>query len=303
MKNVSIKKRARKNNNNKKYNKTQTKRSRRNKTQRINRRRRNFRNKTRRGGGPHGSSRLNEGINADGSAVPRVPDYRAARKSSRAPTNSNASIAARALKNPLASASAPFSRQQRRNRGPGALYMASRMASSRQQSYDPGSIDVDEVEEDISREIQRMRDEIDKEILKIEKLEEKNKKLQGEINGKQYLEASAKGKGIINARVGDQVRQNYGEIAEKKEKIDRLERLIKGNVDAVNNLPKNIANIINTSKIHKKEYGENTPRGQLIKKKEENDPDRKGTWRRTITSRIPTGISRLLFPTPGSITA
>ena len=109
MKNVSIKKRARKNNNNKKYNKTQTKRSRRNKTQRINRRRRNFRNKTRRGGGPHGPSGLNEGINADGSAARRVPGYRTARKSS---------IAARAL-NPLpsASASAPFSRQQRRNRG------------------------------------------------------------------------------------------------------------------------------------------------------------------------------------------
>lgn len=296
MKNVSIKKRARKNNNNKKYNKTQTKRSRRNKTQRINRRRRNFRNKTRRGGGTHGPSRLSEGINADGSAARRVPGYRTARKSSRAPTNSNASIAARAL-NPLASASAPFSRQQRRNPGPGALYMASRMASSRQQSYDPREIDVEEVQEDISREIQLMTDKIGKEFLKIEKLEEENKELQGEINGKQYLEASAEGKGIINARVGQQVGENYSEIARKKREIVNLERLIKGNEDAMKKLAKNIANIINTSKIHKDEYKANMPHGILMKQMIERGPGEKDTWRFFLIKKFP-GLAHYFYNHP-----
>jgi len=286
MKNVSIKKRARKNNNNKKYNKTQTKRSRRNKTQRINRRRRNIRNKTRRGGGTHGPSRLYKGINADGlpigSAVRRVPGYGDARKSS---------IAARAL-NPFASASAPFSRQQRRNRGPGALSMASRMASSRQQSYDPGSIDVEEVQEDISREIERMIGEIGPLVLNIEELEEKNKKLQGEINGKQYLEASAEGKGIINARVGQQVGENYSEIARKKREIVNLESSIKANEREMKNFAKNIANIINESKIHKKEYKANTPYGIIMRQMSERGPGDKESWRFFLIKNFPERLVR-----------
>jgi len=288
MKNVSIKKRARKNNNNKKYNKTQTKRSRRNKTQRINRRRRNFRNKTRRGGGPYGSSRLYKGINADGLpsgiAVRRVPGYGDARKS-RAPTNSNARIAARAL-NP----SAPTS--ERRGIILPPLYMASRMASSRQQSYDPREIDVEEVQEDISREIERMIGEIGPLVLNIEELEEKNKKLQGEINGKQYLEASAEGKGIINARVGQQVGENYSEIARKKREIVNLESSIKANEREMKNLAKNIANIINESKIHKKEYKANTPYGIIMRQMSERGPGDKESWRFFLIKNFPERLVR-----------
>jgi hypothetical protein len=278
MKNVSIKKRARKNNNNnKKYNKTQTKRSRRNKTQRnktqrINRRRRNFRNKTHRGGVSHRPSRLSQVRNAYGvpigSAARIAQGYGAAK--SIAPTNSKAEIAAALL---------------------------------RQQSYDPREIDVEEVQQEISREIQLMIREIDDKDSKIKELEEQNTKLQGEINGKQYLEASAEERSIMSVSIGDQVRQNYSEIARKKREIDNLKSSIKGNKDAMKKLVRNIATIINTSKIRKEEYGENTPRGQLIKKIEENDPDGIGTLRRTITSRIPISFSRFLFPTPGSITS
>ena len=291
MKNVSIKKRARKNNNNKKYNKTQTKRSRRNKTQRNNRRRRNFRNKTRRGG----AHPLSRGRNADGelsgSSVRMVPGY-ATRKISRAPTNSNASIAARAL-NPSASTST----SKRRGIIFPPLNMASRMASSRQQSYNPHEIDVEEVQEDISREIERMIGEIGPLVLNIEELEEKNKKLQGEINGKQYLEASAEGKGIINARVGQQVGENYSEIAGKKREIDNLKRLIRGNEETMKKFAKNIANIINTSKIHKKEYKANMPHGILMKRMIERGPGKKDSWRFFLIDNFP-GLAHYFYQHP-----
>jgi len=295
MKNISIKKRARKNNNNKKYNKTQTKRSRRNKTQRINRRRRNFRNKTRRGGGPYGPSPLSRGRNADGlpigSAVRRVNDYGAARKSSRAPTNSNAIIAARAL-NP----SAPMS-ARRKNPGPGALNLSPSIKSSRQQYYDPHQINVEKVQEDISEEIELMRDKIGEEFSKIKELEEENTKLQGTINDKQYLAASAEKRSIMSGSIGQQVRQNYGEIAEKREEIDNLERLIKGNEREMENLAKNIANIINTSKIHKKEYGANTPKGIIMRKMIERGPGKKDTWRFFLIKYFPERLAHYFLST------
>ena len=271
MKNVSIKKRARKNNNNnnKKYNKTQTKRSRRNKTQRnktqrINRRRRNFRNKTHRGGVSHRPSPLSRGRNAygvpSGSAAHIAQGYRAAK--SIAPTNSKAEIAAALL---------------------------------RQQSYDPRDINVDEVEGEISDEIQLMTDEIGKEFLKIEKLEEENTKLQ-----ESYISASAEERSIMSGSIGDQVRQNYGEIAGKKIDIDKLKRLIKGNEDAMKKLAKNIANIINTSKIHKKEYGENTPHGIIMRQMIERGPGEKESWRFFLIKNFPDRLLHYFYKHPES---
>jgi len=268
MKNVSIKKRARKNNNNnnKKYNKTQTKRSRRNKTQRNNRRRRNFRNKTHRGGVSHRPSPLRKGEKAYGvpigSAARIAQGYGAAK--SIAPTNSKAEIAAELL---------------------------------RQQSYDPRDINVDEVEGEISDEIQLMTDEIGKEFLKIEKLEEENTKLQ-----ESYISASAEERSIMSGSIGDQVRQNYGEIAGKKSDIDKLKRLIKGNEDAMKKLAKNIAIIINTSKIHKKEDEENTPHGIIMRQMIERGPGEKESWRFFLINNLP-GLARYFYKPPGSITS
>ena len=312
MKNVSIKKRVRKNNNNKKYNKTQTKRSRRNKTQRNktqrnktqrnNRRRRNFRNKTRRGGAPHGPSPLREGIKAYGvpisSAVRKAHGYGTnASKSRRAHTKSFARRAAAALFCP----STPTSIRRGINLPP--LDMESRSILCKKSYYNPGSIDVDEVEEDISVEIQRMTDEIGPLFLEIKELEKKNTELQGEITGKPYLSASAEERSIMNGSIGDQVRQNYSEIAEKKEKIDSLKRLITGNEDAMNKLAKNIATIINTSKIHEKEYEANTPHGIITTQMIERGPGDKESWRFFLIKNLPDILSHYFYKPPGSITS
>ena len=290
MKNVSIKKRVRKNNNNKKYNKTQTKRSRRNKTQRNNRRRRNFRNKTRRGGAPHLPSPLRQGINADGTrsvSVVRSAHGTGAFKS-KVPTNPVAKKAAANL-----GLSAPTSKRRGINLPP--LDMES--ISSRKPYYNPAEIDIDEVEEGIIEEIERIKNKISPLVSDIEKLEEKNKELQGEINDKPYLEASAEEKSIINARVGQQVGENYSEIARRKSEIVSLESSIKNNEDAMKRLAKNIANIINTSKIHKKEYGENTPHGIMMKKMIKLGPGDKESWRFFLIKNFP-GLAHYFYKHP-----
>jgi len=295
MKNVSIKKRARKNNNNnKKYNKTQTKRSRRNKTQRNktqrnNRRRRNFRNKTHRGG----VHSLSQGRNAHGvpssSAVRRVPGYDAA-KSIRAPTNPVAKKAAANL-----GLSAPTS--ERRGIKIPPLNMESR-SSRNQLYYNPRDIDLEEVQEDISVEIQQMKEKIGPLFLEIKEKEEKNTKLQ-----ESYISASAEERSIMSGSIGDQVRQNYSEIAEKKEKIDSLKRLITGNEDAMNKLAKNIATIINTSKIHEKEYEANTPHGIITTQMIERGPGDKESWRFFLIKNLPDILSHYFYKPPGSITS
>jgi len=308
MKNVSIKKRVRKNNNNKKYNKTQTKRSRRNKTQRNktqrnktqrnNRRRRNFRNKTRRGGAPHGPSPLREGIKAYGvpisSAVRKAHGYGTnASKSRRAHTKSFARRAAAALFCP----STPTSIRRGINLPP--LDMESRSILCKKSYYNPGSIDVDEVEEDISVEIQRMTDEIGPLFLEIKELEKKNTELQGEITGKPYLSASAEERSIMNGSIGDQVRQNYGEIAEKKREIDNLERSIKDNEDAMKNFAKNIAKIINDSKIHENEDKANTPHGIITAQMRKRGPGEKDSWRFFLIKNFP-GLAHYFYKYPES---
>ena len=291
MKNVSIKKRARKNNNNnKKYNKTQTKRSRRNKTQRNktqrnNRRRRNFRNKTHRGG----VHSLSQGRNAHGvpssSAVRRVPGYDAA-KSIRAPTNPVAKKAAANL-----GLSAPTS--ERRGIKIPPLNMESR-SSRNQLYYNPRDIDLEEVQEDISVEIQQMKEKIGPLFLEIKEKEEKNTKLQ-----ESYISASAEERSIMSGSIGDQVRQNYGEIAEKKREIDNLERSIKDNEDAMKNFAKNIAKIINDSKIHENEDKANTPHGIITAQMRKRGPGEKDSWRFFLIKNFP-GLAHYFYKYPES---
>jgi len=255
MKNVSIKKRARKNNNIKKYNKTQTKRSRRNKTQRINRRRRNFRNKTRRGGvNPLGTPRspLCNGVNANGNSAQRVKAPGAAGKNKRRPP-------------PLFH---PRSETQSRFR----------------------LSDIQEEEEE-------------KILENILEFVEQQKKLEEDLEELQRID--------LNIQDPD-VRDKYpplvlidldANIEMTKQNIGVLDKKIEKSQDALQSLPDRIEKAKRELERKKQREYEHTPPGQLKKNIEYNDPDRKGTWRREFTSRFPTGISRLVFPTPGSITA